>query len=74
MSEQTKIVGLECKECGFKQVMKVDETDAKLQNKIGYVCPNMDGPTEWGCGEFRGHVVSHIYGEPAASKLRGLKY
>jgi len=74
MSEQTKIVGLECKVCGSKKSLKVDRGDAELQNEISYICKGLDGPSGIGCGQMRTHTVDHIYGEPAASRLRELNY
>lgn len=73
-TKQTKIVGLQCKECGRKISMKVAKADAELQNTIKYLCKDLDGPTERGCGKLTTQVVDHIYGEPAASRLRELKY
>ena len=70
----TTIVGLECTQCGATQTLKVAEGDAELQNRIGYACPERDGPTEKGCGAFTDQIINHIYGEPAASRLRELQY
>jgi hypothetical protein len=70
----TRIVGLECTECGAKTSLKVDEKDAELQNRISYICRDLDGPAGIGCGEVVEHIINHIYGEPAASKLRELNY
>jgi len=73
-TEKTKIVGIECTECGQKKTLKVAEKDAELQNRINYLCRDMDGPDGLGCGKVAEHIVGHIYGEPAASRLRELNY
>lgn len=69
----TKIVGLECVQCGQKKTLEVDKRDARISNEIRYICKHLDGPAGLGCGEMTTHKVDHIYGEPAASKLRELK-
>ena len=73
-NKKTRIVGLECTECGKKTALKVAEKDAELQNRISYICDDLDGPSDKGCGEVTDQIVNHIYGEPAASKLRELNY
>lgn len=70
----TRIVGLECTVCGSKKSLKVAESDAELQNNIEYVCKDLEELTGKGCGEMQTHTVDHIYGEPAASRLRELNY
>lgn len=69
----TRIVGLECTQCGARWTLEVAEADAELQNRIGYVCRELDGPGDMGCGEFTSQIVTHIYGEPAASRLREMR-
>jgi hypothetical protein len=70
----TRIVELECQECGVKKSLKVAKIDAKMGNTIGYWCADLNGPAMHGCGHVTTHKVSHIYGEPASSKLRELNY
>jgi len=73
-NKKTKIVGLECIGGGQKTTLKVAKEDAELQNRIGYLCESKGSATGKGCGEFRTQIINHIYGEPAASRLRELKY
>lgn len=73
-NKETKIVGLECEQCGQKKSLKVDKKDARIQDKIRYICKHLDGPSDRGCGEMTTHTVVHIYGEPATSRLRELNY
>jgi hypothetical protein len=70
----TRIVGLECTECGQETTLKVAEADAELQNEIGYVCESKGSASDKGCDEFRTQTINHIYGEPAASRIRELNY
>jgi hypothetical protein len=73
-NKKTKIVGIECAECGQKQTLKVAEEDAKEEFTIGYVCESKGDASEKGCDEFRTQIINHIYGEPAASRIRELNY
>ena len=73
-NKETAIVGLECTECGQKQTMKVAKRDAKLQNRINYLCKDLEGITDKGCAAVTEQIINHIYGEPAASRLRELRY
>jgi len=70
----TRIVGLECTQCGAKRSLKVAKQDAKIDNTIKYYCEDLDGPAGIGCGDMATQRVDHIYGEPAASRLRELNY
>jgi hypothetical protein len=73
-NKRTKIVGLECIECGQQITLKVAEKDAVLQNTINYICESKGSATEKGCGRVRTQIIKHIYGEPASSRLRELNY
>jgi hypothetical protein len=70
----TRIVGLECVECCQETTLKVAAADAELQSEIGYLCESKGSASDKGCDEFRTQTITHIYGEPAASRLRELKY
>jgi hypothetical protein len=71
---RTKMVGIECVECGQKITLKVAAEDAVLQNTINYLCESKGTASDKGCGRVRTQIINHIYGEPAASRLRELKY
>jgi hypothetical protein len=70
----TRIVGLECTECGQETTLKVAKEDAEMQNRINYLCESKGSASEKGCGRVRTQIINHIYGEPAASRLRELNY